>query len=142
MNNRVRAIIKKEGKVLLIHRIKEGREYWVFPGGGVEDGESLSDALRRECMEELGVIVEIGDVFTINEFTADNVISKEFFIKCEIVGGELGSGKGPEYVSDNGYKGTYNLEWISVKELLRFVVKPEEVKDMIFKEAQNENIGD
>ena len=142
MKNRVRAVIVKEEKLLVIHRVKEGLEYWVFPGGGVEDSETLSEALRRECMEELGVIVEIGDVFMAKEFTANNIVSKEFFVKCEIISGELGSGKGPEYIPDSGYKGSYNLEWIPVKELLRFAIKPEEVRDMILRKAQNENIGD
>ncbi|MBR6779878.1 MAG: (deoxy)nucleoside triphosphate pyrophosphohydrolase [Clostridia bacterium] len=36
---------------------------WEFVGGKVENGESKQQALVRECMEELGVTVDVGDVF-------------------------------------------------------------------------------
>lgn len=50
---RASAVIVKDGKVLLIHRVKPGRDYYIFPGGGVERGESVEDALAREVAEEL-----------------------------------------------------------------------------------------
>lgn len=49
---RASAIIIKKGKVLLMHRRKFGKEYWVFPGGGVEEGETSGDAAIREVKEE------------------------------------------------------------------------------------------
>lgn len=41
--NRSAGIVIKDGKVLLIHRFNKGDEYWVFPGGGVEEGDSVFD---------------------------------------------------------------------------------------------------
>ena len=60
MKRRVRAIIIRGNKLLLIKRIKKTGTYWVFPGGGVEAGETLERALQRECKEELGVLVTVG----------------------------------------------------------------------------------
>jgi len=50
-------LIKPNGDVLLAQRPagKPYAGYWEFPGGKVEPGEALVDALRREMMEELGI---------------------------------------------------------------------------------------
>jgi 8-oxo-dGTP diphosphatase len=52
---RVSAILRRENRILLVRQEKPGREYWLLPGGGVNAGESLVDALRRELAEEIGV---------------------------------------------------------------------------------------
>ncbi|MBW3592469.1 MAG: NUDIX hydrolase [Actinobacteria bacterium] len=52
---RVSAILRREGRVLLCRHEKAGREYWLLPGGGVNGGESLAQALQRELTEELGI---------------------------------------------------------------------------------------
>jgi 8-oxo-dGTP diphosphatase len=52
---RVYAILRREDRILLIRQEKAGREYWLLPGGGVNAGESLVDALRRELTEEVGI---------------------------------------------------------------------------------------
>ena len=52
---RVSALLRWQGRILLIRHEKPGKEYWLLPGGGVNSGESLVDALRRELREELGI---------------------------------------------------------------------------------------
>jgi 8-oxo-dGTP diphosphatase len=52
---RVSAILRWQGRVLLARQEKPGKEYWLLPGGGVEAGETLTEALRRELREELGI---------------------------------------------------------------------------------------
>src|SRR5207248_7213101 len=52
---RVSAILRWRGSILLCRHEKPGKEYWLLPGGGVNSGESLVDALQRELGEELGI---------------------------------------------------------------------------------------
>jgi 8-oxo-dGTP diphosphatase len=52
---RVSVILRREERILLVRQEKPGREYWLLPGGGVNAGESLVEALRREVVEEVGM---------------------------------------------------------------------------------------
>jgi len=56
---RVSAILRWRGNVLLCRHEKGDRQYWLLPGGGVNSGESLVNALHRELTEELGIAEEI-----------------------------------------------------------------------------------
>jgi 8-oxo-dGTP diphosphatase len=52
---RVSALLRWRDGLLLCRHEKPGKEYWLLPGGGVNSGESLIIALRRELTEEVGV---------------------------------------------------------------------------------------
>ena len=52
---RVSALLRWRESVLLCRHEKPDKEYWLLPGGGVDSGESLVDALRRELLEEVGI---------------------------------------------------------------------------------------
>ena len=65
MTQVVAALIWRENKFMICQRPKNKTRAleWEFVGGKVEKGESLEAALIRECMEELDVKVEVGDIF-------------------------------------------------------------------------------
>jgi ADP-ribose pyrophosphatase YjhB (NUDIX family) len=56
---RVSAILQWRDRVLLCRHEKGEKEYWLLPGGGVNSGESLVDALHRELAEEIGIYDEL-----------------------------------------------------------------------------------
>ena len=60
----VAAVVMDRAGRLLVVRRGAGMAHaglWELPGGKVEDGETLSDALRREIMEELSYPIEVGE---------------------------------------------------------------------------------
>lgn len=71
MKQVVSGIVLVESKILLVknkHLEKPDNKFWSLPGGGVEEGESLEQALKREMLEETGVKPEIGPLLFINEY--------------------------------------------------------------------------
>jgi 8-oxo-dGTP diphosphatase len=59
MRNRAGIILIHEGKLALIERHRQGRHYFAFPGGGVDEDETDEQAATREAEEELGIRVKI-----------------------------------------------------------------------------------
>jgi ADP-ribose pyrophosphatase YjhB (NUDIX family) len=53
---RVSALLRWGDGILLCRHDKRGRHVWLLPGGGVQSGETLMDALGREIAEEVGIV--------------------------------------------------------------------------------------
>jgi 8-oxo-dGTP diphosphatase len=77
-----RGIILKEDKIAFV-KINS----MLLPGGGVEEGETFEEALKRECMEELGINIlvkeNIGHIFNYR-YQDEHNISKKYFIECYV----------------------------------------------------------
>jgi 8-oxo-dGTP diphosphatase len=80
---RVSAILRWKGRMLLCRHEKPGKEYWLLPGGGVNSGESLVDALHRELAEEIGIdeklpvegpVAIVDSISPTQSFTAKHVV--------------------------------------------------------------------
>lgn len=63
----VRAIIPNEDKILLVNNRHSKGDFYCLPGGGVEPGEQVVDALKREIKEELGVEATVGNLVVLNQ---------------------------------------------------------------------------
>lgn len=67
-----KAVIVNDGRLLTVHMSGSKGEYYMFPGGGHETGETLEDTLRRECVEEIGCDVELGRVLWVRDYRERN----------------------------------------------------------------------
>lgn len=86
----VAAIIQKDHKIFVTQRgngpFKDG---WEFPGGKIEDGETLQEALIREIKEELDTTIQVGDLVDTVEYDyPDFHLSMQCFL-CTILKGRL-----------------------------------------------------
>lgn len=64
---RVAAIIVRGGAILLAQHRKDGKTYYVLPGGGVDFGETIEEALVRELKEEADLAIRIGRFVMMND---------------------------------------------------------------------------
>ena len=124
-NIRVRALIFEGNFLTLIHRIRKDREYYVFPGGGVEENEGLEEALLRECYEELGVKINIFK--PIYELETEKNIQR--FYLCSVTEGIIGKGKGCEYSNCDSKCEKYIPCKIRLDKISELLLFPLEIRD-------------
>ena len=133
MKNRVRGILIDNGIITLIKRIKDSGTYCCFPGGGVEEGESLEEALIREMKEELGVEVKVNKLFAEKKLVRPEIEQMEYFYLCEKISGKIGTGDGPEFQPGNTYEGIHEIVQVPVRDVDKLNVVPLEVKNLFLK---------
>lgn len=88
-----RCILIENRNVLLIYRERDGEKYYVFPGGGIEEGETKEACIKRECKEELGIDIEIKKY--VYEVKGKGFVQHFFLIRR--TAGEIGTGNPEEY---------------------------------------------
>ena len=85
------AVIRSGARFLLCQRPagKSNGLLWEFPGGKQEQGETLPECIRRECMEELGIVVDPTAVLAEATHAAPGGVIHLTFFLCEIQSGKL-----------------------------------------------------
>ncbi len=122
----VAALIWKGDKFLICQRPKNKAcgLLWEFVGGKVEIGESKEQALKRECMEELGITVSVGDVFTEVTHKYPDVTVHLTLFNATITGGVL------QKLEHN------DIKWITPSEIPNYSFCPAD-KDILEKIINN-----
>ena len=92
-----KAIIVREGRLLVTKNLDAQGEWYLLPGGGQEPGEALPETVRRECREEVGADVEVGDLRFVRDYigrhhefpTEDGEVhALELMFACTLLPGE------------------------------------------------------
>jgi ADP-ribose pyrophosphatase YjhB (NUDIX family) len=67
-----KAVIIRDRQLLVIAKRDAQGDFFILPGGGQNESESLADAVRRECIEEIGTDVEVGELLFVRDYIARN----------------------------------------------------------------------
>lgn len=131
---RLAGIIPMEEGFALMHRkdvLKnpDYKEYYVFPGGGQEGNETYEEGTIREIKEEFGIDVRI--IKKVYEEKSEKFNQKTIYYLCEYIGGEFGTGTGPEFTNNPKYidSGKYIPEIVKREDIENILLMPPEIKE-------------
>lgn len=110
----VAALIWKQDKFMICQRPAHKKRglLWEFVGGKVEPGETLQQALVRECREELDVMLSVGDVFMEVDHVYPDITIHLTLFHAAIAEGE------PQKLEHN------DIRWISPSEIPQYTFCP------------------
>jgi len=122
MNDRAVIVIIRNSQLLLMHRRKHGKNYYILPGGTMEPGETQEDTCIREAKEETGLSVTIKKkICTLN----NQGRTDDYFLAASYHGEiKLGGPERERYSSDN----RYDLEWVGLERLRNINLKPSAIR--------------
>jgi len=142
---RVAGIVPIGDGIAFMHRVgvkkrKDIQDYYTFPGGGLEEGETLEEGVIREIKEEFGIDVKV--VKILYEIKSEKFNQQEFFYLCEYISGEFGTGEGPEFSNNPKYadSGRYIPEIIKKEDIENLLLLPPEIKDKFVEDLKNNSI--
>lgn len=91
-------VLLHENKILLVKHTGIGAKghLWIPPGGGMEFGQSATENLEREFLEETGLRVRVTDFLFVCELVQKPLHAVELFFQVALEGGTLKKGHDPE----------------------------------------------
>lgn len=143
IRNSAKAIIIKDGKLLCTKNKDHFGIFYLLPGGGQNKGENIIEALKRECKEEIGAEVEVGDLKFVRDYIGKNhefkewdsdVHQIEYMFIC-FLKGEINYEKANE---KDAYQ--IGLEWIDLKNLKEVRIYPKKLSEVIKEDGSFEDI--
>lgn len=97
INLGVRAIIKTDQGLVMVEQMhRQDGQILIFPGGGLQPGESIFRAVKREVEEETNLIVQPDKIVYLRETLNQGNSGIEFYVLCSLLGGALSLGNDPE----------------------------------------------
>lgn len=133
IRNTTRAIIIRDNKVLLLKKRSGEIDYFGLPGGGQDVGETLIEALQRECVEEIGSQVKLGQLIHVADYFRQKSQSPvpamrhlvEFVFLCQVPDNYSAQcGNSPD-------KHQIDVVWIELDQLPEVNLQPEYLSSIL-----------
>lgn len=139
---RVAAILPINNGYAFMHRKnviknKDFQDYYTFPGGGLEEGETPEEGVIREVEEEFGIKIEVKK--KLYEIESKEFNQTEMFFLCQYVSGKFGTGTGPEFDNNPEYVeyGEYIPEIVDTDKIENILLVPKSVKKMFLEQLKD-----
>ncbi|MCM3171895.1 NUDIX domain-containing protein [Paenibacillus sp. MER 99-2] len=127
IRNSAKALIIQDGRMLALKHKNEQDVYYTLPGGTQNAGEALTDAVKREVAEEIGVHVEPLSLEFINEGVYGEALHRvDFFFLCEYKGMVEHSNLHNEEAQE-GY------EWLEIQDIMGQPLNPSKLRKQILR---------
>jgi 8-oxo-dGTP diphosphatase len=135
---RAAGIVIKDNKILLMYRKKDNEEYWVFPGGGVENNETVEQAVLRELKEETTIDIKIEKllyhhILKNNDLSHD---SDQYFYLCSYISGEPKLGDANE-IREQDENNKFIPQWVPIDQIPNLILYPLEIRDWLTEDYKN-----
>ncbi|WP_199621239.1 NUDIX domain-containing protein [Paenibacillus alkalitolerans] len=135
IRNSAKAIIIHDEKILLTKNQDQFGYFYLFPGGGQEFGEELTNTLFRECIEEIGAEIIVHELMYVREYIGKNhefaewdsdAHQVEFYYKCQLkdINIELWNGINPD-------SNQVGIEWVDLKSIEQIRLYPKTLGNII-----------
>jgi len=132
IRNSAKALIIKDGKMLASKINDKGDVFYIMPGGGQNTEELLPDTVKRECAEEMGIVVEPKSiVFVVEGLHGESFHRVDLVFLCDYIG-EI---KNAEI---HGDKNQIGFEWLSIENLMNEPLYPSKLRLQIIRLFNNE----
>ncbi|GAS84829.1 NUDIX domain-containing protein [Paenibacillus amylolyticus] len=137
IRNSAKAVIVQDARLLVIRLEDQYGTAYVFPGGGQEKGEELKDAVARECLEEIGQAVNVGELLHIREYIGKNhefaewdadIHQVEFYFACSLIDPEA-----TVFEGSNPDDHQVAVEWIALEDLSQIRLYPKTIGELLLK---------
>ena len=117
-------VFDKDGKVALLHAVK--KHFHKLPGGGIEEGESIQEALRREASEEIGCEIEnVRELGIVEEFRGRFSVHQLSYCFLADLSGE----KGTTHLEPDEIADGFETTWMNLEEAIVTLEREAPVED-------------
>lgn len=139
--NSAKGIIHHDNNLLLTKNQDDEGYFYLFPGGGQDHGEALNDAVKRECLEETGYVVDIGPLVFVRDYIGKNhehasfdhsVHQVEFYFLCKLEN----TLKAAQPVEPDEHQ--VGIEWITLDKLESLRIYPKAIVPILLNRLKNQ----